>query len=291
MSELYRTQLIHVSWKDFLLDQLLMNFPVILIWTSGLIMVIFFKSEKKYRVFGHIFLLVVFIFLVTKGKSYYTLGVYIMMFAFGGYFFEKYFLVRYKILTYLIISFSIIVALLFLPFGLPILPKNQMGQYCTIFSKYITSSPMRNENGKFYPIPQDYMDMSGWNELASIVTLAYNKLDINQKKDCIIYSNNYGQAGAIDFYGKKYNLPDPVCLNDRYIFWAPDSLSTSNFIVTDNQLGDIPKLFMNYYLIGEIKDYYFRENGLKVYLCQNPKPLLNAFFIKRIKENKGVYCY
>jgi hypothetical protein len=109
--------------------------------------------------------------------------------------------------------------------------------------------------------------------------------------DCIIYANNYGQAGAIDFYGKKYSLPSAVSVNDSYIFWAPDSLSASNFIVSDNQLGDIPKLFGTYLEIGEIKNDCFRENGLKIYLCQQPTPLLNEFFKKRIKRNKSVYDY
>ncbi len=291
MSELYRTQLVYVSKQSFLLDQIFMNFTVILIWISGFIMVIFFKTEKKYRVFGYIFLIVVFLFLITKGKSYYTLGVYIMMFAFGGYFLEKYFVGKLKIISYLILLVSFIASILFLPLGLPVLPKEQMGKYCTFISKHITSAPMRNENYSYYPIPQDYMDMSGWDELAALASAAYNKLSIDQKKDCIIYANDYGQAGAFDFYGKKYHLPDPICLSDSYIFWAPDSLSASNYIVSDDKLGDIPRLFKNYIVIGVINDYYFRENGLKVYLGQNPKPLLNEFFKKRIKEHKKVYGY
>ena len=80
-------------------------------------------------------------------------------------------------------------------------------------------------------------------------------------------------------------------MDDSYIFWAPDSLTVSNFIVTDGHLGDLPRLFNSYIEIGEIKDPYFRENGLKVYLCQNPKPLLNDFFKKRIKEHKKVYGF
>lgn len=291
MSELYHTQLVFVSKQTFLLEQIMMNFTVILIWISGLIMVLFFKSEKKYRLFGYIFLIVVLMFLITKGKPYYTLGVYSMLFGFGGYFLEKYFTGKLRMLSYLIVGFSFLNAMLLLPLGLPILPKEQMGKYCVLFSKHITPAPMRNEQNNYYPIPQDYMDMSGWNELAKLVSVAYDKLDTNQKSDCIIYANNYGQAGAIDFYGKKYHLPSPVSVNDSYIFWAPDSLNASNFIVTDDQLGDIPLLFNKYLEIGEIKDSYFRENGLKVYLCQDPKPLLNEFFIKRIKEHKDVYGY
>ncbi len=291
MSELYRTQLVFVSKKTFLLEQLLMNFTAILIWIPGLIMVLFFKAEKKYSVFGYILLIVVFMFLISEGKPYYTLGAYTVMFAFGGYFLEKYLIGRLKIARYLVVAVSLITAILFLPLGLPVLSKVPMGKYCAVFSKYITPDPMRNENNEYYPIPQDYMDMAGWNELAALASVAYNKLNTSGKKDCIVYANNYGQAAAIDFYGKQYHLPSPICVNDSYIFWAPDSLTASNYIVIDNQLGDIPRLFNKYSEVGEINDRYFRENGLKVYLCQSPKPLLNDFFKRRIKEHKEVYGY
>lgn len=287
MRELYRTQLVYVSPGTFLSEQLMTNFPSILIWIAGLAGVIFLRQEKKYRVFGYIFLIVVTLFLLAKGKAYYTLGVYAMMFAFGGYILEKYFLRGLPA----ILIFSFIISLLLLPFGLPVLPQKQLKDYCAFFSKYITPDPMRSENNTYYPIPQDYMDMTGWDELAKLACLAYNELDSVQKNSCTIYANNYGQAGALDFYGKRYNLPTPVCTNDSYIFWAPDSLTSKNFIVSDDELGDIPSLFNSFRVIGEINNDCFRENGLKVFLCQDPKPLLNEFFKRRIKENNKVYGY
>ncbi len=287
MGELYRTQLVYVSPATFLSEQIMMNFPSIIIWLSGLIGVILFRKEKRLRVFGYIFLIVLILFLVSRGKSYYTLGVYSMMFAFGGYILEKYF--KKWIPGILIVSVA--TSLLLLPLGLPLLPQKQLKEYCSWFSKNINPAPMRSENNTYYPVPQDYTDMTGWNELAKLASLAYNKLTDEQKRNCTVFANNYGQAGALDFYGKKYNLPDPVCLNDSYIFWAPDSLSSGNFIVSDHDLGDIPDLFNTYTEIGEIKDDCFRENGLKIYLCQDPKPLLNEFVRKRIRKNKEIYGY
>ena len=291
MSELYRTQLIHVSKLTFLLEQIMMNFTSLLIWVFGLFVLLFFKSERKFRIFAYLFLLVIFMFLITKGKSYYTLGVYPMLFAFGGYYLEKYLNGRLSFLKYFIVCYSIVSSLLFIPLGLPVLPQKQMEKYCAFFAKNITPAPMRNEQNNYYPIPQDYMDMTGWDELAGLASIAYNKLDSLQKKNCIVYANNYGQAGAIDFYGKRYHLPSPVSVSDSYIFWVPDSLLAENFIITDSHLGDIPFLFNNYTEIGEIKNRLFREDGLKVYLCQNPKPSLNEFFVKRIKDHKAIYGY
>jgi len=289
MKELYRTQLIHVSVLTFLLEQFIMNFPALLIWLAGLIMLLFVKAEKKFKVFAHIFLIVLFLFLILKGKPYYTLGVYAMLFAFGGYCMEKYLTGKLNPVKYTLLIFAIISAILTLPFGLPVLPQKQMEKFCAFNSRYITSEPMRGEANIFYPLPQDYMDMTGWKETAVLVFQAYTKLDSIQKTNCIIFANDYGQASAVEFYGKQYHLPPVVCLNDSYIFWAPDSLTALNTIVTDNQLGDIPRLFNNYIEIGEVNNRYFRENGLKVYLCQNPTTILNKFFKDRIKANKAMY--
>ncbi len=291
MSELYRTQLVYVSKQTFLIEQIMMNFTSILIWLIGLFVLLFSKPEKKYRVFGYLFLIVVFLLLVTKGKPYYTLGVYPVLFAFGGYYLDKYFAGKLSVVKYLLVAYSMITSLLFIPLGLPILPPQQMEKYCKFFAKHISPAPMRNEQNGYYPLPQDYMDMTGWKELAEMASVALSKLDSTQKKDYIIYANDYGQAGAIDFYGKKYHLRSPVSVDDSYIFWAPDSITTTNFIITDGHLGDIPRLFNTFLEIGEIKNPYFRENGLKVFLCQNPKPMLNDFFKKRIKAHKAIYGF
>ena len=291
MGELYRTQLVYVSAKTFLVEQILMNFNSILIWMTGLVVLLFSRQEKKYRVFAFILLILVFMFLITKGKSYYTLGVYPMMFAFGGFYLEKYFTGKLKAVSRIVVIYSFFASLFFLPLGLPLLPQRQMEAYCKFFSRHITSAPMRNENNGYYPIPQDYMDMTGWKELAELAAVAYNRLDSLQKKDCALFGNNYGQAAAMDFYGKKYHLPNAVCLNDSYIFWAPDSLTAHNIIISDNRLGDIPALFNDYVEVGEINNPCFRENGLKIYLCQNPKPFLNQFIKKIVKEQKEIYGY
>lgn len=289
MKELYRTQLVHVSVGSFLGEQIMMNFSVLLIWMAGLIMLLVVKAEKRYRVFAHIFLLVLFLFLILKGKPYYTLGVYVMMFAFGGYCMEKYLTGNRIWIKQTLIIFAIISTIITLPFGLPILPQKQMEKFCAFHAKYFTAEPMRGEANIFYPLPQDYMDMTGWKETADLVFLAYNQLDSIQKRSCIVFANNYGQASAIEFYGKPYHLPPVVCLNDSYIFWAPDSLTALNTIVTDSRLGDIPRLFNHYIEVGEINNRYFRENGLKVYLCQSPTPILTKYFKDRVKENKEMY--
>src|SRR5208283_3613884 len=106
-----------------------------------------------YRLFAYIFFFVLFMFLILKGKPYYTLGVYVMMFAFGGYCMGKYFTGKRIWIKHTILIFTILAVATTLPFGLPILPQKQMEKFCTFYSDYITSEPMRGEANVFYPLP------------------------------------------------------------------------------------------------------------------------------------------
>lgn len=291
MGELYRTQLLYVSKATFLGEQIMMNFPALFFWFSGLLMLLFAAREKEFRLFAWIFLLVLFLFMVTRGKPYYTLGVYPAMFAFGGYFTEKYLAGKLRVLAWIAVGISVAFSILLLPLGAPVLSREPMIRYCRFVSEHISRAPMRNEQNGYYPLPQDYMDMTGWKELAELNALAYSKLDDKEKKDCVLFTNNYGQAGAIDFYGKPLGLPAPVCLNDSYVFWAPDSLKAKVFIVTDSDPGDIPKMFKTYEVAGMVKNDYFRENGLMIFLCREPMPGLLEMINQRIRSSKKIYGY
>ena len=56
---------------------------------------------------------------------------------------------------------------------------------------------LRWEDGKEYPLPQDFADMLGWKELAAKVDKAY--LEFNDPAHTLVLCDNYGQAGAINF--------------------------------------------------------------------------------------------
>jgi hypothetical protein len=52
MSELVESQLVNVTVTGFLIDQLIMNIPALMIWMSGLIVFLFVKAEREYRIFA-----------------------------------------------------------------------------------------------------------------------------------------------------------------------------------------------------------------------------------------------
>jgi hypothetical protein len=118
----------------------------------------------------------------------------------------------------------------------------------------------------------------------------YYSLSDEEKPRCAIYAENYGQAGAIKYYGKKHGLPEPVCFNETFVLWAPDSANISTLIYVNHELGeDIVHFFEKIELAGQVDNVHFRENGLQVYLCQNPRSGFGDYYKERVGSLKSRY--
>jgi 4-amino-4-deoxy-L-arabinose transferase-like glycosyltransferase len=289
MAELQRRQLVHENPATFMTGQLHLNLPCFFIWLTGLIGCLLIKAERRIRFIGLSYLLVIAILMLGRGKAYYALGAYPMLFAAGGYVMEKYFTGWLAWLGYIFVGFAIALSVLILPHSLPLLGMEKMESYCRISSRYLGDWATRWEDGSQHTIPQTYADMTGWKQLAAIVTAAYQGLDGDERKHCLIFTQNYGQAGAIQYYGRPYGLPEPVCLNDAFLFWAPDSVNNTTLIVVDDQLGSIDDLFSHYSVFGTVNDKYFRENGLHVYICRDPKPFWQRYYKERVRKLKNEF--
>ncbi len=89
MRELKQQQLDQVSRANFLIDQLSYNLPGLLIWVAGLYWLFFTREGKPYRFAGWAVLLVLVFLTVARGKSYYAMGVYPVLFGCGAVYLER----------------------------------------------------------------------------------------------------------------------------------------------------------------------------------------------------------
>jgi len=132
---------------------------------------------------------------------------------------------------------------------------------------------LRWEDGKTHAIPQDFADMTGWEELYSVVSGAYNTLGSGEKANMVIFTGNYGQAGSIKYYGKRDGIPEPISFIDSFLLWAPDSIRHLEVMIyVDQDTSTVRRLFHQVMLYGSVTDPYFREDGLPVYICKYPYP-------------------
>jgi hypothetical protein len=282
MSELQRTQLVNVTLLGFIIDQLVINFPGIIVWVTGLVIFLSRKELRNYRFLVYIYFFTILILILLRGKGYYALGLYPMLFALGGVAIEKYFNKWAVIITvvFMVVSFSAMA-----PLSLPMLSYEKMAAY----SKPMAPVVNRWEDGEVHDIPQDFADMTGWEELGKKVAEFYLSLDEKTQKEVHIYGENYGHAGAISFYGKEYGLPEVICFNDNFVLWAPCSIEKAPMIYVNHEVGDLDELYLKVELVYEIDNPYFRENGLKIYYCTQPTDILQPFYAEKVAEIKSRY--
>jgi len=282
MSELRETQLVNVRPTDFLLEQLIINIQSLFISIGGLLVLLFHKKERQYRLFGFIYLFIIILLMLGSGKSYYAMGIYPILFVFGAYFCEKY------IRKYSIYVLSLLVLIMFIPlYGL----HPYFGILST-FEKSTHEGAFRWEDGVYHDIPQGMADMTGWKELGQKVNDIHLNLGQENRENCDIYCDNYGQAGSVMFYGKKNNVPHPISFNGSFVFWAPDSVSKDFMIWVHSGLEpeiDLSQSFKKVELKTTIDNKYFREDGTKIYLCEYPTEEFKNWYKAHIKELKNKY--
>jgi len=168
------------------------------------------------------------------------------------------------------LSFLIIGGLLTAPIVLPVLPVDSYIKY----SSRLGISRPPSENHEMGPLPQLYADMFGWENMVATVAEVYEQLSPEEKTQCAIYVQNYGEAGAIDFFGRKYGLPKAISGHNNYWLWGLRGYNKANIvIILGGNEADYKRAFNKVKKVATFRHKYVMpyENNLPVYLCRGIK--------------------
>lgn len=289
LKTLAETQLVNVSPAAFLSQQLFFFSGSLFVLIAAFISFFRYSLFRKYQIFFWIYLFTIAIYTFLRAKGYYAIGLYPVLIAFGAVYLEKLLSegwLRYLRLPAILIPVVIMLPLLYIV--LPVLSPEQIVKNTDIYRK---SGLLRWEDGENHTLPQDFADMLGWRELANIVDSAF--INIEDKENTIIHCDNYGQAGAINYYSKQ-KYTQAVSMSADYINWYPlDEMEIKNVIlvkvITDsdkNREKEMP-YFDEITLAGEIKNKYAREYGTKVYLLKGSNISINQVLKQEIEERKN----
>jgi hypothetical protein len=243
---------VELSPMDFLKQQILILNPVsALIWLPGLGFLLFHSRAQKYRVVGVTYLFFLAMMMALHAKDYYVAPIYPMLFAAGGVLWETLTEVRpaWRWLRRALPTAVGIAGIVSLPVTLPILPADQVGPYLA----KIGMGGQKAEVGHNGPLPQHFGDEFGWTEMVAAVAQYYNSLPPDLRAKTAILAGNYGEAGAIDFFGTKYGLPKAISAHQNYYYWGPRNYTGESLIVLQWDLEDVQH-FCNDYRIGPTLD-------------------------------------
>jgi hypothetical protein len=266
---------------QFFLQQTFLIDPVTApIWLTGLFALLFSARLKPYRVLGWCYLACFTVFFILHGKSYYLAPVYPMLLAAGAVATES--AIKGKAVgepenvrpRRLWLKVVIVVVLLasgthLAPITVPILSPERFLAYAKTLPFKL---PVMEHSHARAALPQWYADQFGWQEIVAETAVAWNRIPVEDQKDCGIFAQDYGQAGAVDFLGRRYGLPPALSGDRTYFLWGPHDYSGNCLIVLGDRRERLEELFDHVEYIGTSADNpYALEDEIGVFICRGAK--------------------
>jgi hypothetical protein len=282
MRALNSSQLVYVNRIDFLIEQL--KYGLIIIPTLAAFWgLLFYKPFKPYRFVLSTFIVVMLLFTISRAKSYYTLGLYPVLFAIGSVYLEILFK-RWK--TILISALIIMQIMVFFFIAKYLMPFQNPSEIIADRESYERVGLLRWEDGINHALPQDFADMLGWKEMADKALEAYKTIPESEINSTLIYCDNYGQAGALNYYNRDL-MPAAYSFSTDYIYWLPDRIDIKNMVFVGRlPAEEVINLFEEYRLIGTVENEYSREMGTEIYLFLGAKSSATDVFYQMAEERK-----
>jgi hypothetical protein len=192
--------------------------PSIVVWAPGLAALLAWRELRPMRALGVAWLVVLAILLVQQSKPYYMNVAFPIAFAAGGVVWERIGTGRVRTcLRAALVLVLLVAGAAAAPFALPLLPPERFVAY----SAALGIESESGENHAMGPLPQHFADRFGWAEMARAVAAVYDALPPEDRSRALIVARNYGEAGALRYYGRALGLPPAVSQHNSFYLWGP----------------------------------------------------------------------
>ncbi|MCL7986476.1 glycosyltransferase family 39 protein [Sphingobacterium sp. lm-10] len=287
LNELSETQLVHVDRWNLILS-LLLYFPgTFVVILFGLYALARDSAFEKYRTFFWSFFSTILIFLFFRAKDYYAIGIYPIYFAFGSVYIASLCESRIgKVLKPILIALPI---LFFIPIYNIAFPNKDPEYIVNNPDLYRKFGMLKWEDGKEHSLPQDFADMLGWKELAYKVDRIYS--GIPNKEQTLILCDNYGQAGAINYYSKQGVRA--VSFSADYLNWFDFQPQYINLIRVKNanernrEMAETSPYFEQSLDVDSVTNPNAREHGTVIFCFLRSKIDINERVKKEVEEEQA----
>lgn len=262
----------------FILDQAANMNPILFpLWLGGLIWLLIAPGAKRYRLLGWTFVVTLGMFIALKGKNYYVAPIYPLLFAAGAVGFERVTSCRPRLRwTRFAYAAVIVIALALLaPLTVPLLSPEEFMAY----QKKLGITPGSAEHQNNGPLPQYFADEFGWEPMVQQIAHVYHSLSPEEQAKAAIFSNGWGEAAAVDFFGPKYGLPKAISPHNQYWIWGPRNYTGAIVIVLRSSGRGDREHFQTVQDMGAVQEPYARrDEWFHIFLCRGLKlDLSNAW--------------
>ena len=216
---------------------------------------------KRFRPLAWMFLATFALLLINKGRSYYTAPAYVMLLAAGAVWLENWLgsgtESKRRLGFSLLWAAQVIGSVIGIILMKPVAPIN---------------SPLWEVTSG---VNEEVTEMVGWQDLTEQVAAIYQSIPETEKPRAAILAGNYGEAGALDLYGKEYGLPQIISGTNSMWYRGYGEPEPETVIVVGFESSYARHFFNSCELSGKVTNRYgvkneesTRHTGL--FVCREP---------------------
>jgi len=253
----------------FFVQQLLLMGPLAApVWIAGLWTCSRRPKLAVYRAFPIAYAILFAFFVMSHGKAYYMSPLYPTLLGIGAVAVEGW-LQSADLRRAALITVAVAGAVA-APMAIPIFPEKVFIAYSAMLG--IAPSATAAEHQKLGPLPQHFADQHGWREMAAQVAAVYNALPPADRAKAVFLGIDYGEAAAIDIFGRPLGLPPAISGHNNYFLWGPQGHDGSVLIVLGPYWEELLSAYRSVEVAGKIDNPYAMpyETG-PIYVLRDPK--------------------
>jgi 4-amino-4-deoxy-L-arabinose transferase-like glycosyltransferase len=267
-------------WRFELGQAVSMNVALAPLWLAGAVAPFVDRRLAAARFLSLGFVLTTAFYFLQRGTNYYLFPAYPTMFVVGAVLCERLhvWIARGWMATALCLS------ALFAPIALPILEPSQLQRYMDVTG--IRPKPIEAA-GVGAPLTQSLSDEFGWRDLEKQVAAVFHELSPEDQARAAILTANYGEAAAIDVYGREDNLPPALSGHNQYWLWGPRGHDGSLIIHIGGDIERWRSICGSIEPAGTTSNPYAMpyENNRPIFVCRDLKMPLQRLWgrLKRFR--------
>ena len=236
LQSLRESQLERVSPLAFLAAQPMMLGPAAVLMLAGAWSLTAGTLSARFRPMAYTAISVLAVLLVLHGKDYYFAAMHPLLVAAGAValvqWSERH---GWRWPLPAVAALLLVGGAALLPLGAPILPRDGLARYAARLG--ITRTVTTNR-GSLLPLPQDFADMIGWEELATTTARVYHALPEVEQPRAAVVGGNYGRAGALALYAARLGMPYPVSRHGDFYNWGLPAGPVDILIITGGSVTE-----------------------------------------------------
>ena len=251
-------------WEFELRQAFSMNIALAPLWLAGAVAPFIDRrlAAAKFLPIG--FVLASAFYYFERGTNYYLFAAYPTMFSAGAVTCEQF--GRWVVRLWL--AAALAVSALVAPVVLPILDPPLLQRYMEITH----TRPMPFQAASVgAPLTQGFSDEVGWRDMEKAVAAVFRGLSPQDQARAAIMASNYGEAAAIDVYGREDGLPPALSGHNQYWLWGPRGYDGSLIIYAGGNVERWRSLCGSVEIVGSFGGPYVMpyENNRPIFICRD----------------------